>query len=207
MNTPDAPRFPQDEPPAPRSLRFPTDPPERTSSQPATRLELSPYRTPAILPDDDEVVERWAADTPRATPIGFSVAFAAIASLLSIGGMYTGIVDTSQYALLYMLLGPVFLIAGFVLVCIAWHSANPLSIAKSTAWKLMMTALLPPTSLLLFVPTCVGSSIFIIPLMQTPIGSVAMIVPTAMAYFVCALIISRLLAWRFYRGQVTDNQS
>jgi hypothetical protein len=206
MSTPESPRFPQDEPPVPRSLRFPTEPPERIA-EPAPRRELSPYQTPAILADDDEVVKPWAADAPRATPIGFSVAFAVVASLLSIGGMYTGMIDSSPYALLLMLLGPAFLLAGFVLVCIAWHSANPLSIAKSTAWKLMMTVLLPPTSLLLFVPTCVGSSIFIIPLMQPPIGSVVMIIPTAIAYFICALIISRLLAWRFYRGPAADNQA
>jgi hypothetical protein len=160
-------------------------------------LSSSPYQPPAMIEDDEERKLDWDAEPVKAMPFAIPLLFAGLASGLTVGTMALGIVDSYDYsAFLLVLASPIALLAGFVLVCIWWYGANPLVIPRSVAWKVAMTTLIPPVSLLIFIPTCVGSTIFIMPSMA---GSVlTMALPIGIAYFATALVISLRLRRRFH---------
>ena len=160
-------------------------------------LGSSPYQPPAILEDEDDEQRKldWGAEPVKAMPFAIPLLFAGLASGLTIGSLGLG-ADSYDSAILLVLVSPLAFFAGFVLVCIWWYGANPLVTPRSVAWKVAMTTLIPPVSLLIFVPTCVGSSIFIMPSIS---GSVlTMALPIGIAYFATALVISLRLRRRFH---------
>lgn len=176
--------------------------------EPSPDFGPSPYQSPAILPDEEpELV--WASDPIPAMPIVWPVAFALLASVFSWGSLY---VLGNLYALsrqmeifmpLAVIFGPCGIVGLFVYACIAYYSANPLVVSKSWVWKVLMVVLVPPVSMLVFVPTCVGSTVFLIPWTYL-LGSRAwgIFVPVFLAYLVCAIIISRRMRWRFIKRDV-----
>jgi len=164
-------------------------------------LGSSPYQPPAILEDDEERKLDWGGEPIPAMPFVIPLLFAGLASALTVGTLGLGIADSWDRGLLFVLVSPMAFLGGFVLFCVQWYGAIPLVIPRSTAWKVAMATLVPPVSLLIFVPTCVGSTIFMMPMG----GSyVSMIFPIGIAYFATAIVISRRLRWRFHVSAVAD---
>lgn len=162
----------------------------------------SPYQSPAILPDE-EPVATWGSDPVSPLPIAASVLFAVVASGLTVAATSASALTINAYfplAPFVMFFGPPVLIGFFVLFAIAFYSSNPLLISKSIGWKILMVLLVPPVSMLVFVPTCVGSTIFMMPLFyRTRSSEWLMLLPMFIAYFICAVVISRRLRWRFIK--------
>lgn len=177
------------------------DPRSPTDDDNPFALGASPYQTPAILEDDEDRKLDWGSEPIKAMPFAIPLLFAGLASGLTIGSLGLG-ADTYQSAFLLVLVSPLVFLAGFVLVCIWWYGADPLVIPRSVAWKVAMTTLIPPVSLLIFIPTCVGSTIFIMPGMA---GSfLTMALPIGIAYFATALVISLRLRRRFHARKPAD---
>jgi hypothetical protein len=197
----------------PNPLRSPDEPirPEVTSEPvlrpgpvaPSPDFGPSPYQSPAILPDEEPVV-MWGDDPPPPIPVAAAVLFGIFASALSVGGvMLAGNASSSFLTNLFPLaifFGPLALIGGFVAFSIAYYSANPLLVSKSTGWKILMVLLVPPVSMLVFVPTCVGTTIFMLPMAN----EITMVFPTFLAYFVCAWVIARRMRWRYAKRLTAD---
>jgi len=161
-------------------------------------LGSSPYQTPAILEDDEDRKLDWGSEPIPAMPFVIPLMFAALASALMVGSLELGIADYYDLGFLVVVLSPMVFLGGFVLVCLQWYGATPLVIPRSTAWKFAMTTLVPPVSLLIFVPTCVGSTIFMVPSWKGSSSFLWMILPIGIAYFATAIVISRRLRHRFH---------
>lgn len=173
---------------------------------PTPDFGLSPYQSPAILPDEEQAMV-WQGDPVPAMPIAGSVLFALIASFVTIASATASSRVMNVYFPFALFFGPLVLIGFFVLTAIAFYSSNPLVISRSTGWKLLMTLLVPPVSMLVFVPTCVGSTMFMMPFAFRWVSSEwVMLIPVFIAYFVCAVVISRRLRWRFVK-RVDPNES
>lgn len=159
----------------------------------------SPYQSPAILPDEEPVLMPGSDPVPP-LPIAASVLFAVVASGLTVGTTFRIASLTIGYFPFAFFFGPPVLVGFFVFFAIAFYSSNPLVIAKSTGWKILMVLLVPPVSMLIFVPTCVGSAIFMMPVFYQAVSSEwLMFVPIFIAYFISAVVISRRLRWRFIK--------
>jgi len=181
----------------------------------------SPYQSPAILPDDEQAMV-WGNDPVPPMPISAAALFGVLASGVTIASavasarivnvyfpllpviMYfpdVGIASArivNVYFPIALFLGPLVLIGVFVFAAIAFYSSNPLAIPKSTRWKVLMTLLVPPVSMLIFVPICIGSALFMVPWMvRSPSSEWILFIPVFIAYFASAAVISRRLRWRF----------
>jgi hypothetical protein len=159
----------------------------------------SPYQSPAILPNE-EPVAMWRNDSVPPMPIAASVLFGIVASGLTVATAFASTGMINNYFPFAIFLGPPLLIGLFVLTAITFYSSHPLVISKSTGWKILMVLLVPPVSMLVFVPTCIGSTIFMMPVVsRTGSSEWLMLLPVFIAYFACAVVISRRLRWRFIR--------
>lgn len=159
----------------------------------------SPYQSPAILPDEEQALV-WGDDPVRPMPIAAAFLFGVVASGVTVASAAASSRIVNVYFPFALFFGPLVLIGGFVMVAIAFYSSNPLVISKSTGWKILMVLLVPPVSMLVFVPTCVGSTIFMMPFMIRSVSSEwIMLIPVFLGYFVCAVVISRRLRWRFIK--------
>lgn len=195
MTEPDPLRAPGESPRPPVPVSQPLVPPGPV--QPSPDFGPSPYQSPAILPDEEPALA-WDGDPVQPLPIAAAVLFAAIASGITVAGAsLAGMMMHSKSPWAFVF-GPLVLVGLFVLAAIVFYSNNPLLISKSTGWKILMVLLVPPVSMLVFVPTCVGSTMFMMPFVFRRASSEwLMLVPVFIAYFVCAVIISRRLRWLF----------
>ncbi len=185
-----------------RFSKQPTAPPGPV--EPSPDFGPSPYQSPAILPDEEPVLMPGSDPVPP-LPIAASVLFAVVSSGLTVAATFGDL--ASGYFPFAIFFGPLLLIGLFVLSAIAFYSSNPLVISKSTGWKILMVLLVPPVSMLIFVPTCVGSTIFMTPLaFRTSLSGWLMLLPFFIAYFACAVVISRRLRWRFIK-RLDPNES
>ena len=174
--------------------------------KPSPDFGPSPYQSPAILPDDEQAMV-WGNDPVPPMPIAASALFGVLASGVTVATAAASSRMIDVYFPLALFLGPLVLIGFFVLAAIAFYSSNPLVISKSTGWKFLMVFLVPPVSMLIFVPACVGSTMFMMPFMvRSPLSQWILFIPVFIAYFVCAVVISRRLRWRFIK-RVDSNES
>ena len=185
------------ESPRPKFYKEPSIPPGPVS--PSPDFGPSPYQSPAILPDEEPGLV-WGDDPVPPMPIAASVLFGIVASGLTVAAASASARLISVYFPFALFFGPLLLIGLFVLAAIAFYSSNPLVISKSTTWKVLMFLLVPPVSMLVFIPTCVGSTIFMMPLVARAGSSEwLMFLPIFIAYFACAVVVSRRLRWRFIK--------
>jgi hypothetical protein len=153
----------------------------------------SPYQSPAILPDDEQAMV-WGNDPVPPMPISAAALFGVLASGVTIASAVASARIVNVYFPIALFLWPLVLIGVFVFAAIAFYSSNPLAIPKSTRWKVLMTLLVPPVSMLIFVPICIGSALFMMPWMvRSPSSEWILFIPVFIAYFASAAVISRQL--------------
>lgn len=157
----------------------------------------SPYQSPAILPDDEQAMV-WGNGPVPPMPISAAALFGVLASGVTIASAVASARIVNVYFPIALFLGPLVLIGVFVFAAIAFYSSNPLAIPKSTRWKVLMTLLVPPVAMLIFVPICIGSALLMMPWMvRSPSSEWILFIPVFIAYFASGAVISRRLRWRF----------
>jgi len=167
--------------------------------EPSPDFGPSPYQSPAILPDDEQAMV-WGNDPVPPMPIAVSALFGILASGVTIASAAASARIVNVYFPIALFLGPLVLIGVFVLAAIAFYSSNPLAMPKSTRWKVLMTLLVPPVSMLIFVPTCIAAALLMMPWMvRSPSSEWILFIPVFIAYFASAVVISRRLRWRFLK--------
>ncbi len=168
----------------------------------ASPIDSSPYAPPLEIDDSDKLIPLPTSDT--ASPIVMSGAYAIIAALVNIVPIWAS--GTSDRFLFPMLLGmPLIEIAFFVVICFAWFGGPAALPGRSRGWKVLMVLLVPPASLLLFIPTCVGTGIVALPLLgSTNIfpNELALVIPVFAAYWVTCVVVAFRLRSRLQQGDV-----
>ncbi len=101
---------------------------------------------------------------------------------------------------------PFVAVAVFVGVCMSYFQAGGAA-ARSLAWKTLMVLLIPAASVLLFVPTCFGTGLFMFATLSgtslnNAVGPVLMFIPLFAGYFVTFAVIALRLRYRMPKPPV-----
>ncbi len=150
----------------------------------------SPYAPPPII-EGDEPLALELANVPR-VPWAVTLGYALVATLLTIvipfRGMLVGLNDSGPFDdgsfYLAVLAAPPIAIAGFVLLCLFVMGSGGLLPSRSLAWRTVMVLLVPLAAMLVFIPTCIGSTMFTMPFLAGSIGPVAMALPIFIAFWI-----------------------
>jgi len=161
----------------------------------------SPYAPPPVV---DERIDLGLTVLPAGLPIGISLAYAVGATMASgvlMLSMSSGFRDFVGYALFA---SPVVLMAGFVLLCFAYFEHGGGAI-RSVAWKATVAILVPISSMILFVPTCIGSGIFVFSTIGNALGEMTVAIPFFIGYWVTCLVIAMRIRSRMARPPGEDS--
>jgi|GEM_PF-2067448 len=162
-------------------------------------MDRSPYRPPA---QTDER-EAWGEQEPKPPakwpplplPLWGSAVFAAAALAVHVVASYSERPAPNVIVVAIQPFLPPALLALFTLFCLGWYSAQPQAGSRSLGAKLLIALLVPPVSLLIFVPAFFA----IVLLVVFSIGPspLLMVSGLAGAYFLTAVGIARWLWWWF----------
>lgn len=163
---------------------------EKSANQP------SPYAPPAILDENLAAVEGML---PERMPFAVSLVYAIVMAVVT--GLLIGLMDSSVgggSVTLLVFSSPLVAIAGFVWICFAYFAGKG-GAAKSLLWKLFITIAVPFASMVLFVPTCIGAGIVMLPGMGSKLGGMTFIIPIFIAYWVTCFVIAIRMRSRLRR--------
>jgi hypothetical protein len=155
---------------------------------------LSPYRPPVVLAE--QAPKAFAAtQSPLPLPLWGSAVFAAAAVAMHIGAVFG---ERPARDLIMFSIQPILppaLLALFTLFCVRWYNAQSLAGSRLLRGKLLIVLVLPPVSLLIFVPAFLAITLLVgVTVAHWPL---LMVSGLAGAYFLTAVGISRWLWWWF----------
>jgi hypothetical protein len=162
---------------------------ESEDSTNASQPQDSPYAPPPMV---SELPVSTPATSVSAMPIPVAlvVIYSAIATALTMFlVMSLNRVLPNEYGFL-ILFSPTLVLAGFVALFFLVADTNGPVAAISLAWKTAIVILVPPASMICFVPTCVGSTILLMPLIERTMDSFGIAIPIFIAYTVTCLIVA-----------------
>jgi len=157
---------------------------------------------PEVVDTDTPVLMNF--DGP-VMPIWLTVAYSVIATAITFGCIFfAGFFDTDFGEQLFFVV-PYLLISGFVGICfLILDRGLPLP-GRSLAWKVFLVFAVPPTSMICFVPTCIGSVFVVFPVLAISgvFGTWAICIPVLIAY----LVTFRVIAYRLRKKLLTRPRS
>jgi hypothetical protein len=166
-----------------------TEPEDSTS---ASQPQASPYAPPPMI---SEVASAAPASPTLVMPIPVTlvVIYSAVATALTMFlVMAINNVLPNEFGLL-ILASPIFAMAGFVAMFFLTADINGPVAAISLSWKTLMVCLVPLASMICFVPTCVGSTIFLMPIITRGMNEFGLAIPIFIAYTAtCFIVVYRL---------------
>ncbi|MGV3486634.1 MAG: hypothetical protein ACO1RT_19610 [Planctomycetaceae bacterium] len=165
---------------------------------PAESRDFSPYAPPSVIQDELPEIARdpgfkiapalTAAYALGATLI--SIAFTTLSSMIGWGG----------FAMFWWLM-PILSVAVLVVLCISIFSNRSHSRQRSLLWKIFMTIAVPPAAMLVFIPTCAGTGMLMIPfaggVMGGSWGGIIFFIPVFLAMWATCHTVAARLASRF----------
>ena len=164
----------------------------------ATPPDPSPYRPPAWVDEREPLAEqepeqRAAAQPPL--PLWASAGFAVVSLAVHLGARGSEQATRELLGFPLQLFLPLVLLPLFTLFCVCWYSAHPLAGIRLLRGKLLIFLVLPPLSLLIFVPAFLAISLLVV----VAVGYWPLLTISALAgaYFLTAVGISRWLWWWF----------
>jgi|GEM_PF-2642749 len=93
---------------------------------------------------------------------------------------------------------PLIAIAGFVWLCFAYFGGSG-GAARSMLWQVFITIAVPFASMILFVPTCIGTGIVMLPGLGSQLGNMTFIVPIFITYWVTCFVVAMRMRSRLRR--------
>jgi len=162
-------------------------------------MDPSPYRPPALTderePRGEQEPELPAEWPPLPLPLWGSAVFAAASLAVHVVATFSERLSPNVITVSIRPFLPPALLALFTLFCLFWYSAQPQAGSRSLGAKLLIALLVPPVSLLIFVPAFFA----IVLLVVVSIGPwpLLMVSGLAGAYFLTAVGIARWLWWWF----------
>lgn len=155
--------------------------------------ESSPYAPPPVITEQPLPKVELPA-FPLALVLISSVVAAVLTSIIG-PLMFNG---PSDYGAIALIASPFVMIAAFILVYMSVLGAVFPAGTPTIAWKLFVLAAVPPASMICFVPTCFGTGIMVLPILNTP-GEWAFVVPLFFGYWSTLSLIAYRIRSHFGR--------
>lgn len=166
---------------------------ESKESNDRTFPESSPYAPPPVVTEQP---------LPKVELPAFPLALVLISSfvaavLTSVIGplMFSG---PSDYGVTVLIASPFVMIAAFTLIYMSVLGNIFPAGTPTVAWKLVVLAAVPPASMICFVPTCFGTGIMVLPILDFP-GEWAFVVPLFFGYWSTLSLIAYRIRSHFGR--------
>jgi hypothetical protein len=160
----------------------------------------SPYAPPSMIDERGVVSDSLPQRLPVALSLVYAIAMAVVTGLIIVLMESS---SGSEWLMVLLFSSPLLAVAGFVWLCFAWFDGSG-GAARSTLWKIGVTIAVPFASMLLFVPTCLGTGIFVMPMMSSSLSRMAIIIPIFTAYWATCFIVAIRMRSRVGRhaGQI-----
>lgn len=164
---------------------------EESNNRPSP--ESSPYAPPPVI-NEQPLPKVELPAFPQALVLISSVVAAVMTSVIG-PLIFNG---PSNYGAIVLIASPFVMIAAFILVYMSVLGNMFPAGTPTVAWKLFVLAAVPPASMICFVPTCFGTGIMVLPILNAP-GEWAFVVPLFFGYWSTLSLIAYRIRSHFGR--------
>ena len=170
--------------------------PEPDKADRTSAGDESPYAPPPMIADSPSL---GPTQPVPPLPVAFIFIYSLIATAVTMG---LATLETGPYSYfpLFALIGlPTIAIAGFIALYFSATGPQAPLASISITWKVLMLILVPPASMICFVPTCIGSTVFLLPIFRPPRNDWGLVLPILLAYTTTCFMVAHRLRSRIVR--------